>query len=440
MVARAVFPLEITRPSTPFTFRPSVTTFVTSEVGDDHKIHGSQPRTLAGPQRGIEPNYNTELKNLKVAIAGGGSGSLALAKTLMQVGADVRVFATEEELRGSQQSVLMDYTSLNFLSVLGMNLISKIGPLMRKTLIPTSGFRDGQTGDWIVRFDEIYPDLQVRTENMLVIHSDLQTLLRESLPPHAIVADPIVGHTTIEAGQVKIETASGKIEVVDVLVGARSERKSAIQPSQYSGFLSVAAMVHPNAPIPSDINLSGVFIANNTVIVVSDVDDGQSYEWRAYVPHSKEDPVPTIEDVLFKLREGNWARGLKGLFEATVPANVEHTLLYNHPFTGDLTKQSLITYLDETHPAQSIIDAVELVLGLPGPAAELTERVSDLTKAHMVRAASIHGFALMAEDALVYHSIPLVHHAILDRIVGDLYYRTGRTLHDRDAINYQIKK
>eukprot|EP00301_Raphidiophrys_heterophryoidea_P016478 c26061_g1_i1.p1 GENE.c26061_g1_i1~~c26061_g1_i1.p1 ORF type:complete len:554 (-),score=153.53 c26061_g1_i1:78-1739(-) len=418
---------------------------------------------------------NTDLSGLRVALMGGGAGVLALARFLYLSGVDVAVFATEQELKGSHQSVLVEDVPLNIFRVIDKEVFHELEPMLRPQHIPCPGVRNAETTDWLVELAlEIEGLKTTAVPGSSITHADLLSVLRRSLPKGTIHTN-VQPKVAVKNDKVLVSTDDGNVFVADFLFKSVTDltpnspkSDDTVPQDTPSSSMQVLSGVVYWEGIPflySNIepDLGGLYVDTNSnvMLLVTDIGSNLGYEWKAFIPSTATTQSPT--HTLASLMDSKtspfraWAAPLQKLFAETDVFSVEQMTLSPallSPSALPLSSSSLssmvlpsvssllssptqhlhpVGLLDETSASQAIVDAFFLLLELPGTGENINAKLNRFAHGNIVRAVTLRSFSQFVEsrlrDAGVEQIIPL---EILDHSLQELHLTWGQPI--RNAI------
>lgn len=177
-------------------------------------------RHLAGPSASAQP--------LRVLVAGGGLGGLALGSTLTQLGYDVHVFEQATQYKPFGGPIQIQSNALWALNAINPVLYSAIAEVGVRTGDRLSGIKDGKRYEegWLVKFDAATPAIKCGLPLTLAIN---RVVLQEIFLKYGIAEERVRTSSRVvayknlkdeEGNGVEVTLEDGRRVYGDVLIGA----------------------------------------------------------------------------------------------------------------------------------------------------------------------------------------------------------------------------
>ncbi|KAF9682392.1 hypothetical protein SADUNF_Sadunf05G0104300 [Salix dunnii] len=269
----------------------------------------------------------SEKRNLKVLVAGGGIGGLVFALAAKRKEFEVMVFEKDlSAVRGEGQyrgPIQIQSNALAALEAIDLEVAEEV---MRAGCITgdrINGLVDGVSGTWYVKFDTFTPAAERGLPVTRVIsRMTLQQILARAVGEDVILNDSNVVSFQDDGNKITVVLENGQQFEGDLLVGAdgiwSKVRKNLFGPSEavYSGYTCYTGIADF---VPVDIETVGyrVFLGHKQYFVSSDVGAGkmQWYAFHKEQPGGMDSPRGK-KDRLLKIFEG-WCDNVIDLILAT---------------------------------------------------------------------------------------------------------------------------
>ena len=172
----------------------------------------------------LEPGIISPKRPLRVIIAGGGLGGLALASDLVQRGFDVHVFEQASQYKPFGGPIQIQSNALWALQQINPVLYSAVAECGIQTGDRLSGIKDGKRYEegWLVKFDAATPAQRKGLPLTLAINRVVlqEIFLKYGVPQERVhTASRVVGYKNLNHG-IKVQLEDGRFVYADILVGA----------------------------------------------------------------------------------------------------------------------------------------------------------------------------------------------------------------------------
>lgn len=303
------------------------------------------------------PGGDLTKRPLRVLIAGGGLGGLALASNLVRMGYDVHVFEQARRYRPFGGPIQIQSNALWALREINPVLCEAVTEVGVRTGDRLSGIKDGLRYEegWLVKFDAATPAAKKGLPLTLAINRVVlqEIFLKYGVPEERIhTASRVVSYRNLDRGGVEVRLEDGSSVHGDVLVGAdgiwsrvrhqmcglppeEAGPKYATKHAKYSGYSCFTGTCY-HTPDDIDEVAYKVFLGQEKYLGCTDTGYGWQHWW-AFLPdppgRSSETTTKSEEPMLDRLKrefEG-WSPEIHDLFRATQPEVVKRRDLYDRP-------------------------------------------------------------------------------------------------------------
>jgi zeaxanthin epoxidase len=368
---------------------------------------------------------------LKVLIAGGGVGGLALAKTLSNnPNMEVVVLERTDKFKRFGGPIQLASNALKILDEMDKKVYNEIMEKFTFTGDKENGIKDGIRTEWYAKFDLAGPaEARGMPYTGVIERPDLQEIYLNNLPEGTVQnGDGVVTYTTdATTGRVTAELESGGSITGDVLIGAdgiwsavRSKMhgtpaKGDESGASYSGYTVFAGELNYPSPDNGQVGYK-VYIGPQQYFVITDIGNGR-YQWYAFlarVPGSVNDPKPEgSSKYLQDLFEG-WSSEIHAILTVTQEDEIEQRDLYDRPpsVLKPWTDQHVALLGDGIHAmmpnlgqggCQAIEDAFVIAEELEGAKTrkEVTGKLESYARRRQIRSAAVQGLSRFASDIII---------------------------------------
>jgi len=373
---------------------------------------------------------------LRVLVAGGGVGGLALAHALGQSDkVDVKVLEKTKQFRPFGGPIQLASNAVETLRLIDSELCSAIEDSATFTGNLTNGIKDGVRDEWYAKFDLKTPAKNRKMQYTCVIERPkLQEHFLGALGRHGT---PVMHGCGVDSFQqhengVTVQLADGSTVEGDVLVGAdgiwsavRAHLRN--QPARgdgsgvaYSGYVVYAGEIDYEAPDHGEVGYK-VYIGPNQYFVITDIGGGR-YQWYAFLaqPPGMSDQVPeggTVKHLRTLFEE--WSPDIHDILKATTEQEIECRDLYDRPPTITVAEnawgEGRVAMLgDAVHAmmpnlgqggCQAIEDAKvmseELLKLKTRSHSEIEKALQEYTNRRLLRSATVQGLSRFASDIII---------------------------------------
>lgn len=325
-------------------------------------------------EKPLQPRDLTPARPLRVIIAGGGLGGLALASTLVGKGIDVHVFEQARQYKPFGGPIQIQSNALWALKEINPVLYSAIAEVGVQTGDRLSGIKDGirYKEGWLVKFDAATPALRCNLPLTLAINRVVlqEIFLKYGVPEERVhTANRVLGFENLDHG-VAVQLQDGNTVYGDILVGADGiwsrvrhqlydlppdevGPSFATKHARYSGY-SCFTGTCKHTPTDIDEVAYKVFLGQQQYLGCTDCGHGWQHWW-AFLPDppgagGRESYEGTMLDRLrheFK----DWSPEIHDLFNATNPDVVKQRDLFDRlPLKKGWTRDFTTLLGDSAHP------------------------------------------------------------------------------------------
>eukprot|EP00977_Amphora_coffeiformis_P027919 scaffold34663_cov205-Amphora_coffeaeformis.AAC.6 len=299
-----------------------------------------------------EGTDSSQSQPLRIIIAGGGLGGLALASECIQRGYDVHIFEQAKQYQPFGGPIQIQSNALWALSRINPAVYDAVAECGVTTGDRLSGIKDGvrcHNEGWLVKFDASTPALRCGLPLTLAINRvALQEIfLKYGVPRERIhIGQRVVGYQNLKAPQagVCVQLDNGSTVYGDILIGADgiwsavrhqmlglppSERgpRFATKHARYSGYTCYTGTCQ-HTPIDIDQVAYKVFLGQKQYFGCTDTGNGWQHWW-AFLddPPGQSDTWPALERLRDEFRD--WSSEIHDLFDATKPEVVKRRDLFD---------------------------------------------------------------------------------------------------------------
>jgi zeaxanthin epoxidase len=372
---------------------------------------------------------------LRVIVAGGGLGGLALASTLINDGYDVHVFEQAKQYKPFGGPIQIQSNALWALREINPILYSAVEEVGVRTGDRLSGIKDGRRYEegWLVKFDAATPARKGGLPLTLAINRVVlqDIFLKYGVPRERVhTSSKVVSYTNIEGGGVEVILEDGKKVYGDMLIGAdgiwsrvkhhmegldpaEAGPKFATKHARYSGYTCFTGTCKHT---PDDIEAVAykVFLGQQQYLGATDCGHGWQHWW-AFLPDPPGTPTADNEPMLDRLKRefDEWSPEIHNLFDATKPEVVKKRDLFDRlPLWIGWTDGCVALLGDACHPtmpnlgqggAMAIEDAYvlgEIIRGIQHTD-EIPARLKAYERRRFVRASIAQYLSRNGSDLLV---------------------------------------
>ncbi|VEU34062.1 unnamed protein product [Pseudo-nitzschia multistriata] len=411
-----------------FQQRPSINNKFAATTSQLSVASVSQPPSL---ETDAFVNEISEQNPLKVIIAGGGVGGLALANTLTKnPNMEVTVLERTDQFKRFGGPIQLASNALKILNEMDTTVYDQIMDKFTFTGDKENGIKDGIRTEWYAKFDLASPaEARGMPYTGVIERPDLQEIYLNNLPKGTVRnGDGISTYTTdSETGRVTCEMESGAKITGDVLIGAdgiwsavRSKMhgtpaKGDDSGASYSGYTVFAGELNYDSPDNGDVGYK-VYIGPQQYFVITDIGNGR-YQWYAFLaraPGSVNDPKPEgSSKYLQDLFEG-WSPEVHAILKVTQEDEIEQRDLYDRPpsIFKPWTQDHVALLGDGIHAmmpnlgqggCQAIEDAFVIAQELDGAKtrSEVTGKLESYARRRQIRSAAVQGLSRFASDIII---------------------------------------
>jgi len=378
------------------------------------------------------PNEISKGSPLRVLIAGGGVGGLALANSLAQMDTmDVTVLERTDSFKRFGGPIQLASNALQVIKVMDETVFGQIMDKFTTTGDKDNGIKDGIRNDWYAKFDLASP---AEARNLpytgVIDRPDLQEIYLNSLPEGVILnGDAVVSYQQNKNGHgVRVVMESGKVVEGDVLIGAdgiwsavranmwSEPIKGDGSGATYSGYTVFAGELAYDS---FDNGLVGykVYIGPGQYFVITDIGKN-SYQWYAFLARPADSaastPMPDGKSIYLQNEFEGWSGDIHHILKATQEHEIEQRDLYDRPpsVLKSWTDGNVALIGDAVHGmmpnlgqggCQAIEDAFVLVQELGGAKTrhEVDSKLRQYSGRRLVRSAAVQGLSRFASDIII---------------------------------------
>ncbi|KAL7527922.1 hypothetical protein ACHAXR_002192 [Thalassiosira sp. AJA248-18] len=374
----------------------------------------------------------TEDTPLRVIIAGGGIGGLAVAKSLSQNrNISVTVLERTEKFKSFGGPIQLASNALQVIKEMDSDIFNNIMAKFTFTGDKDNGIKDGIRDDWYSKFDLASP---AECRNMpytgVIDRPVLQQIYLDALPEGIIQnGDAVASYETNSHGYgVKAIMESGRIVEGDVLIGADgiwSSVRAAMRDEpvrgegsgvSYSGYTVFAGELEYDSFDNGHVGYK-VYIGPGQYFVITDIGNGR-YQWYAFLARppgsSSEEEKPHGSSIYLQTVFDGWSKDIHHILQATKENEIEQRDLYDRPpsVIKPWTEGSVALLGDAVHAmmpnlgqggCQAIEDAFVLAQELNSASSrdDIESKLSSYTKRRLIRSAVVQGLSRFASDIII---------------------------------------
>lgn len=378
------------------------------------------------------PNEISKENPLRVLIAGGGVGGLALANSLGKF-AHIKVTVLErtDQFKRFGGPIQLASNALQIIKEMDENVFNSIMEKFTFTGDKANGIKDGIRNEWYAKFDLSSPaEARSMPYTGVIERPDLQQIYLDAIPDGVLVnGDGVVGYERNKSGPgVKVIMESGEIFEGDVLIGAdgiwsavradmRNEPvKGGGSGVTYSGYTVFAGELAYDSFDNGQVGYK-VYIGPGQYFVITDIGKG-NYQWYAFLarPPGSAESTPMPEGkakYLGNIFEG-WSKDVHHILEATQEYEIEQRDLYDRPpsVLKSWTDGNVALLGDAVHAmmpnlgqggCQALEDAFVIVQELEGCKTrdEIEGKLARYRSRRLVRSAAVQGLSRFASDIII---------------------------------------
>lgn len=387
------------------------------------------------PRRSLLSDPKSEHPPLRVIIAGGGLGGLALASNLIKLGYDVHVFEQAKQYKPFGGPIQIQSNALWALREINPTLYSAVEEVGVRTGDRLSGIKDGTRYEegWLVKFDAATPAKKCGLPLTLAINRVVlqDIFLKYGVPEERVhTASRVVSYENLDNGGVEVTLEDGDKVYGDALVGAdgiwsrvkhhmqqldpnESGPSFATKHARYSGYTCFTGTCR-HTPDDIDSVAYKVFLGQEQYLGATDCGYGWQHWW-AFLPDPPGAGASDNEPMLDRLKRefGGWSPEIHDLFDATKPEVVKRRDLFDRlPMWDGWVDGNVALLGDACHPtmpnlgqggAMAIEDAYVLGKELEGiqHADELAGRLKAYERRRFIRASIAQFLSRNGSDLLV---------------------------------------
>jgi len=285
---------------------------------------------------------------LRVLIAGGGVGGLALAKSLDKMEhVDVTVLELSDEFKRFGGPIQLASNALQVLKEMDEPVFNQIMEKFTYTGDKMNGIKDGIRDEWYAKFDLASP---AEARNMpytgAIERPELQQIYLDNLTPGVVRnGNGVESYTLNDKKEVVVKLSDGSSVTGDVLIGAdgiwssvrASMRNEPVRGDEsgvsYSGYTVFAGELNYDSFDNGEVGYK-VYIGPNQYFVITDIGNGR-YQWYAFLARepgsaSKEEK-PDGSSMYLQTIFNGWSKDIHHILKATQEHEIEQRDLYDRP-------------------------------------------------------------------------------------------------------------
>lgn len=387
------------------------------------------------------PDEISEAAPLRVLVAGGGVGGLALANALRRhPNMHVAVLEKTEKFKRFGGPIQLASNAMMNLRNLDAELYSKIEAKATWTGNLTNGIKDGIRNEWYAMFDLKSPAKERDMPFTCVVERpDLQEIMLGGLAGDVVQNGAgVASYEHREGGGVIAKLDNGEEVYGDVLIGADgiwssvraqmhgNDPKGDTSGATYSGYTVYAGELNYKSFDNGKVGYK-VYIGPNQYFVVTDIGHGR-YQWYAFLAksvgsaESEASLKPTVEvdgcapgnpAYLREVFEG-WSNDIHHIIRATRDDEIQQRDLYDRPpsVLKPWTEGSVALLGDAIHAmmpnlgqggCQALEDAIVISeeLSQIQHRAEIPAALDRYRDRRLIRSASVQGLSRFASDIII---------------------------------------
>lgn len=387
--------------------------------------------TTGAPIPTATPDAISEANPLRVMIAGGGVGGLALANVLCKnPNMKVTVLEKTQSFKRFGGPIQLASNALKILNEMDSAVYDQVMEKFTFTGDKMNGIKDGIRDEWYAMFDLASPAEERGMPYTGVIERpDLQEIYLASLPEDVMLnGDGVTTYKHTSTGSVVVELDSGEKIEGDVLIGAdgiwssvraimnNEPAKGEGSGASYSGYTVFAGELDYDSFDNGDVGYK-VYIGPGQYFVITDIGKGR-YQWYAFLARGpgSADTVEKPEGSSLYLQNifNGWSKDVHHIMKATKEDEIAQRDLYDRPpsVRKPWTDGNVALIGDAVHAmmpnlgqggCQAMEDA--FVLGQELQAAtvrsEIVGKLKSYRNRRLVRSAAVQGLSRFASDIII---------------------------------------
>jgi len=376
---------------------------------------------------------NVSVENpLRVLIAGGGVGGLALANSLAKVPhIKVTVLERTESFKRFGGPIQLASNALRIIKDMDEPVYDQVMSKFTFTGDKKNGIKDGIRDDWYAMFDLASPaEDRDMAYTGVIERPDLQEIYMGALPEGVLLnGDGVVGYERNENGPgVKAVMDSGKTVEGDVLIGAdgiwsavratmRDEPAKGVgSGASYSGYTVFAGELAYDSFDNGQVGYK-VYIGPGQYFVITDIGKG-NYQWYAFLarePNSADSTaMPDGTSAYLQGIFDGWSKDIHHIMKATKEHEIQQRDLYDRPPSvfKAWTDGNVALLGDSVHAmmpnlgqggCQALEDAFVLKQELEsvGTRSEISGKLNEYRGRRLIRSAAVQGLSRFASDIII---------------------------------------
>mmetsp|Transcript_22717 Transcript_22717/g.37592 ORF Transcript_22717/g.37592 Transcript_22717/m.37592 type:complete len:539 (-) Transcript_22717:25-1641(-) len=379
----------------------------------------------------VTPDAISEANPLRVMIAGGGVGGLALANVLSKnPSMKVTVLEKTQSFKRFGGPIQLASNALKILNEMDSVVYDQVMEKFTFTGDKMNGIKDGIRDDWYAMFDLASPaEARGMPYTGVIERPDLQDIYLNSLPEGVMQnGNGVTTYSQTATGAVVVELDSGDKVEGDVLIGAdgiwssvratmnNEPAKGEGSGATYSGYTVFAGELDYDSFDQGDVGYK-VYIGPGQYFVITDIGNGR-YQWYAFLARGpgSADTVEKPEGSSLYLQNifYGWSKDVHHIMKATKEDEIAQRDLYDRPpsVRRPWTDGNVALIGDAVHAmmpnlgqggCQAMEDA--FVLGQELQAAtsrtEITSKLESYRNRRLVRSAAVQGLSRFASDIII---------------------------------------
>lgn len=377
------------------------------------------------------PDKVSAANPLRVLVAGGGVGGLALANSLAKMPqVDVTILERTESFKRFGGPIQLASNALRIIEEMDKPIYDQVMEKFTFTGDKENGIKDGIRDDWYAKFDLATPaEDRGMPYTGVIERPDLQDIFINALPEGVLInGDGVLGYEQTKEGTVKAIMQSGKIVEGDVLIGAdgiwsavrasmRAEPpKGNGSGASYSGYTVFAGELAYDSFDNGQVGYK-VYIGPGQYFVITDIGNG-NYQWYAFLARepdsAKFTPMPDGQSPYLQDIFEGWSKDIHHILKATKEDEIQQRDLYDRPpsVLKSWTDGNVALLGDSIHAmmpnlgqggCQALEDAfvLEQELGSISRRSDIGGKLLKYRGRRLIRSAAVQGLSRFASDIII---------------------------------------
>merc|ERR1719482_1672642 len=377
------------------------------------------------------PDKVSAANPLRVLVAGGGVGGLALANSLAKMPqVDVTILERTESFKRFGGPIQLASNALRVIEEMDKPIYDQVMEKFTFTGDKENGIKDGIRDDWYAKFDLATPaEDRGMPYTGVIERPDLQDIFINALPEGVLInGDGVLGYEQTKEGTVKAIMQSGKIVEGDVIIGADgiwSAVRATLRDTPakgegsgvtYSGYTVFAGELNYDSFDNGEVGYK-VYIGPEQYFVITDIGN-KRYQWYAFLARpagsTEKEEKPDGQRAYLEDIFAGWSKDIFHILKATQENEIEQRDLYDLPpsvrkpwsagpvaLLGDAV-HAMMPNLGQGG-GQAIEDAFVIAQELETIKTrdEISGKFESYKDRRLVRSAAVQGLSRLASDIII---------------------------------------